>query len=1056
MADKPHNFNRREFLIIGGAGAVSLASAKTSRFNQLATQLHQAESTSHFIPIEKNFDPEWVRSLTGPGEPRVMEGDELKFIGMPIGGVCAGQINIGGDGQLWLWSILNQITFGIVDKHLTYRGQDINAGSGANYVDPPLPTHPFEQGFSISYHTNEGKITKKLQAGEWKSIRFRGEYPMAFVEYEDPESPVRVTLEAYSPFVPLETDLSTLPCVILDYRIENTSGQEQTFEMCGWMQNYAGHFTAKEWTDMRAEATFLTDPSRSMVVMGLKAAELKISKAATPFETFHHPTYGKWKVEGEAFGPGPMAVRDVPSYQGQTGAVGPSFATSFNPRAGRNIPQADAVTGRLISPTFEIKRKVISFRIAGGNQPGRTCLNLVIDGKIVRTQTGLDSEVFVDRAFDVSDLLGQTAHIEIVDQSTTGWGHVAVELIQFEDHWPSQDVLNRLTDGGQMSLTCIGDGTKQFLAGPSYEALSSEAIKDGQYQGPQAEVVSALSTSLTIPKQDASNVKFIIGWSFPNLTLPVLGRVGHRPSERFRDQTKLIEYLSSHKYGNDLTTKWHDTWYDSTLPRWFLDRVMATTSTLATMTSTQFANRRFYGWEGIGCCNGTCGHVYQYAQAMARLFPDLERSVREMVDFGVAFHADSGLIEFRGEYGEGYAVDSQAGYILRALREHQMSPDSAFLKRLWPRVKKALQFMINQDRSNTGILTNRQHNTLDVDMYGPSSWLSSLYLAALLAGREMASELGDVSFKNQCQRILDAGYKNMSQMLWNGEYFISKPAPGHPDSLMYGDGCEVDQVMGQWWCWQLGLRERLYDQGQTLSALQSIYKYNYFKDVGPFRDEFKPGRWYAMPGEGGLIICSFPRKDRDEILGKTPTWASMYFDECMTGFEYEVAGHMIAEGMVEEGLAVIRTVHDRYAPIKRNPWNEVECSDHYARCMAVYGAFITLCGFEHHGPKGHIGFDPKLNPESFRAPFTACTGWGTYRQDKNDRQMEANLILKHGTIHLNSLQLRAPKNWSRKSVEVQFNQEIRSVQVSGSDLTYIEFEKPVVLQAGDILSIHFS
>src|SRR5205085_5259958 len=127
------------------------------------------------------------------------------------------------------------------------------------------------------------------------------------------------------------------------------------------------------------------------------------------------------------------------------------------------------------------------------------------------------------------------------------------------------------------------------------------------------------------------------------------------------------------------TMRWHDTWYDSTLPFWFLDRTMANTSTLATTTAYRLGDGLFYAWEGVGCCAGTCTHVWHYAHAPARLFPVLERSARERADYGVAFNPDTGRIRFRAEHNDHWAVDGQAGCILRAYREHQMSADDQFL-----------------------------------------------------------------------------------------------------------------------------------------------------------------------------------------------------------------------------------------------------------------------------------------------------------------------------------------------------------------------------------------
>ncbi len=169
--------------------------------------------------------------------------------------------------------------------------------------------------------------------------------------------------------------------------------------------------------------------------------------------------------------------------------------------------------------------------------------------------------------------------------------------------------------------------------------------------------------------------------------------------------------------------------------------------------------------------------------------------------------------------------------------------------------------------------------------------------------------------------------------------------------------------------------------------------------MGPFRAKNKPGRWYAMAGEGGLLMCTWPKGD----AARVQTGCDSYFNECMTGFEYQVAGHMIWEGMVQEGLAIVRTIHDRYHASRRNPWNEVECGDHYARAMASYGVFLAACGYEYHGPKGHLAFAPRLSPETFRAAFTTAEGWGSFAQQCQAAEQRETIELRWGKLRLKSL-----------------------------------------------------
>jgi hypothetical protein len=139
----------------------------------------------------------------------------------------------------------------------------------------------------------------------------------------------------------------------------------------------------------------------------------------------------------------------------------------------------------------------------------------------------------------------------------------------------------------------------------------------------------------------------------------------------------------------------------------------------------------------------------------------------------------------------------------------------------------------------------------------------------------------------------------------------------------------------------------------------------------------------------------------------------------MNGFEYQAAGHMIREGLTLEGLAVARAVHDRYHASRRNPWNEVECGDHYARSMASYGVYLAACGFEYHGPKGYLEFDPRVSPQDFRAAFTSAEGWGAFSQKITGTQKTAALEIKWGKLRLNTLALAAEA--APASVRAQWN-----------------------------------
>ena len=367
---------------------------------------------------------------------------------------------------------------------------------------------------------------------------------------------------------------------------------------------------------------------------------------------------------------------------------------------------------------------------------------------------------------------------------------------------------------------------------------------------------------------------------------------------------------------------------------------------------------------------------------------------------GGGFHPDTGLVGFRSD--NNYAADGQCGTILKAYREHLMSANNEFLTRNWPKIKQALEFSIQRDGNEDGLIECSQHNTYDINFEGPNTFVGSLYLAALRAGEEMAREMGNTEFADRCRKIFESGSRFTLERLWDGEYFIQAVDLEQFPRHQYGPGCLSDQLFGQGWARQLALGN-IYPEANVKTALQSIWKYNWAPDVGPYNAAHRPQRWFISPGESGLITCTWPKS---AYLDQ----GVLYREEVWTGIEYQVAGHMIWEGMLEEGLAICRAAHDRYHPLKRNPYNEVECGDHYARAMASWGVFLALAGYEYHGPKGHLGFAPRITPDHFKAAFTAAEGWGTFTQKRQANMQQERIEVAWGKLRLKTLAFALPAN----------------------------------------------
>ena len=571
-------------------------------------------------------------------------------------------------------------------------------------------------------------------------------------------------------------------------------------------------------------------------------------------------------------------------------------------------------------------------------------------------------------------------------------------------------------------------------------AVKLHAEPDVAYPVTERRSAAIAARTVELSPGDKQLFVFVLAWFFPNHPH------GHEYANRFNSATGVAGYVLDNweRLAAD-TAKWHKTFYeDSTLPRWLLFRLHSTVCNLATGTCQWWQNGRFWAWEGVGCCAGTCTHVWNYAHAPARLFPELERSAREMQDFGEGFDPESGLVGFRSN--RAYAADGQCGTVLKAYREHQMSADNSFLKRNWPRIKKALEFSIARDGNDDGLIESSQHNTYDINFQGPNTFVGSLYLAALRAGEEMATDVGDRDFAERCRKIFESGSRLTVERLWDGEYFIQqvdlKKYPKH----QYAKGCLSDQLFGQGWAHQLGLGY-IYPPKDVKQALQSVWKYNWAPDVGPYNAAYKPERWFARPGEPGLFTCTWPKSEHiaEGVRYRSEVW---------TGIEYQVAGHMVWEGMVDEALAICHGIQERYDPAKHNPFNEVECGDHYARAMASWGVYTALAGYEYHGPKGHLGFAPRITPESFRAAFTAAEGWGTFAQQQEAGKQHEQITVRWGKLNVKTLAFEVPEQFRAvKAVVTLDSKAVPSDHTLKNGLFEITLKKKLLVSEGQTLSI---
>ena len=470
---------------------------------------------------------------------------------------------------------------------------------------------------------------------------------------------------------------------------------------------------------------------------------------------------------------------------------------------------------------------------------------------------------------------------------------------------------------------------------------------------------------------------------------------------RFADIDAVCDYWrSSYQVLRQNTARFSDAFYSSTLPPEVLEAVGANLTILKSTTVLRQADGRFWAWEGsldeFGSCEGSCTHVWNYAQALSHLFPTLERSMRE-TEFGPD-QRDDGHQDFRAAlpirptpHNFYAAADGQLGGIMKVYRDWRISGDTAWLRRLWPKVRASLDYCIRTwDPGSKGWLEEPHHNTYDIEFWGPDALCTGIYLGALQAAVLIGNALGDDV--TRYADLMKKGIARMETELFNGEYFFQKVAwqqlQAHfpddskgfvqkytPEALalankegpryQYGDGCLSDGVLGAWLALVCGVGPVL-EPTKVKSHLQAVYRHNFRRDLS---DHANPQRAvFAFGNEGGLLLCTWPG-------GQKLSLPFIYSNEVWTGIEYQVASHLMLTGLVDEGLTIVRTCRDRYDGRSRNPFDEVEAGHWYARAMASYGLLQGLSGARYDAVDKVLHLQPAIKGD-FRGFLSTATGYG--------------------------------------------------------------------------------
>lgn len=878
---------------------------------------------------------------------RTYRGDQVRAIAMPLGGIGTGQVALGGDGGLRQWQLFNQsnhLAF-VPDSFFAIRTSDSSAPntgdvrilqSEASLAMPPRDTPLINDDF-----VPEQQRQLVARFGGVQETTFTGAYPFARIDYIDERLPVDVSLEAYTPYIPLDGDSSELPVISFTFTVTNSSPAPVWGAIAATLKNVVGWDTA---TDIDGNYCPL---------FGGNVNSVSVANGLTSL------------------------VLENPSLGGR------------HPHLGQ-LALSTSTTNAWVEPRWTDAGEFIA-------SLGK--LDLASDPLVAEAEPTYRSPIWHERQ------------------------RMATEPTRYSSPLPSR----------------AGETWNGGLA-------AGFALQPGQ----------------------STDIQILLSWSFPNFYVNYdqpardfryeLGRsqlwLGNAYGKRFTNALDAVSHFTANETELEAGSRtWSDAVLGGSSPTWLKEFFAAQGALIRSPTIFRTEDGRLYGFEGTqgastaflpwrghsGSCPLNCTHVWNYEQALSRHFPALERTMRETdLDY---VQAPEGYIPHRTllplfvkqlwnqRIGgpENPALDGMLGAVLKTYREVQQGAGAEWRSRYWPNIRKLMEYIrVTWDPDGDGVLDGEQPNTYDIEFYGTNMFIGSLWLAALRAAEEYARLEGEADYAGELHALFERGRDNYDRLLWNGEYYIQILGPDDPLEQQYLTGCLADQLQGQWWAHQLGLGHVLPPE-HVRATLQAILKYNMREGFAGYDPE---ERAFADGDDHGLVIIAWPE-------GGQPERPTRYHDEVWTGIEYQVAAHCIHEGLIEEGLRITEAARARYNGVKRNPYNDIECGDHYARAMAGWTILEALAGYRYDASRNAITLRPAVATDAWSGPFVAGSAWGTAAINPDGT---GSLTVLYGALTLDELNL--PDAFSGAPVALNGT-------ASGS----LPLAQPITLTEGDILTL---
>ena len=813
----------------------------------------------------KTFSKEELYDRT----PRVYKRDasQVRFL---LGGIGTGNFSVDARGKFLDWEIFNwpakntkfPLSFFAIRVENKKMDQPVSKILESRLLPPYTSSHGYLQAELVN-----------LPRMEDSSLVC--EYPFAQVNFQDGELPVEVSLEAFTPFIPLNAEDSGIPCGIIRYKVKNKADCETRVSLVGTLPNASGFEGYDVIENLKLAGSVKNEYRQSGKVKGLYYSPVELSE--------DHLRYGNMAIM--------MNEENV------------TYKTEW------------------------------------------------FDGE------------WVDGIQDFWDDFTRDGLLEKETKSES----VGCEFAQFHNF--------------------------SFLK--------------------RREKIGSIGTCQVLKPGEERTFEFVISWYFPNRVKAWIefdedydkfakgeyGTVRNHYASRFKNAWDVGEYVYQHmerleKGSRDFQKAM---FHKTTFPYYVIDALTANITNLRSNLCFWLEDGTFAGFEGIrdyiGCGYGSVPHVWNYEQTVAFLFPELEKTMRN-VEF-LQETDEEGCMSTRmfsvfdqERYKMVPACDGELGSIVRIYRDFKNLGDVEFLRKIWPKASAAMDYSMRQwDLDHDGVLDGQQNTTYDIEFYGPNPMTDSIFLAALKCCVEMADILGDVPHKDKYEEVYQKGKLRADELMFNGEYYIQVQEEIDKYKYQFGKGCLSDQLLGQFLAHMAGIGNIL-PEDHIRSAMKAVFKYNYMTD---FYHTDSVHRAYALNEERGLVIATWPE-------GGRPKFPLSYAGEVWTGIEYETAVNLIYAGCLEEGLTIIKSVRDRYDGYKRNPFSEVESGHHYSRAMASWGVLNALLGQKSDMYRRTLSFHPVIDEEELSSFFICGKAWGVYSQKKVNGKLEKTIDVLYGTL----------------------------------------------------------